>query len=293
MKIIDAHMHYFNIEHFHEIAQAAGHENTAACWQQICQDNGIIFSVAMGNTFYTTSRYGGIVPRLVDLAAPFNEDQYNQPNDVGYCLGVQSDLITPELVEKTALEFEYYLKQPQCLGIKLYPGYNSVYVNDPRHWPLFELAKAYHVPIVIHTGDTSRPGAHLKYSHPLTIDDAAADFPETSFVMAHCGCPWFMDAAEVAAKNENVAIDLSGLMEGCPKLEQIFQEQAGFIQYLKTWLNFLNRYDKVMYGSDWPLVNIPTYIEFTKHIIPEKHWDKFYYQNALRLFRRINNLIKL
>lgn len=292
MKIIDAHMHYFNIEHFDLVAQNSRSENTAQCWKRICQENNIVFAIAMGNTFYTTSRFGGITPRLIDLAAPFNEEEYNQPSDIGYCLGVQSELITPDLVEKTAQEFEFYLKKPQCLGIKLYPGYNSVYVDDPRHWPLFELAKAYKVPVVIHTGDTSRAGAHLKYSHPLTVDDAAADFPETQFVMAHCGCPWFLDAAEVAAKNENVAIDLSGILEGCPDLEQIFQEQAGFLQYLRTWLNYMGRYDKIMYGSDWPLVNIPTYIEFTKRIIPEKHWESFYYDNALRIFNRISALIE-
>ena len=34
MKIIDAHMHYFNVEGFVEVAKRAGYENTAACWQQ-------------------------------------------------------------------------------------------------------------------------------------------------------------------------------------------------------------------------------------------------------------------
>ena len=35
MKIIDAHMHYYDIDKFYEVAENAGHENTAACWQQI------------------------------------------------------------------------------------------------------------------------------------------------------------------------------------------------------------------------------------------------------------------
>ena len=39
MKIIDAHMHYYDIDKFYEVAENAGHENTAACWQQICQEN--------------------------------------------------------------------------------------------------------------------------------------------------------------------------------------------------------------------------------------------------------------
>lgn len=42
MKIIDAHMHYYDIDKFYEVAENAGHENTAACWRQICQENNIV-----------------------------------------------------------------------------------------------------------------------------------------------------------------------------------------------------------------------------------------------------------
>ena len=59
MKIIDAHMHYYNVDGFVQVAANAGYENTAACWQKICEENNIAFSVAMGNTMYTSSRYGG------------------------------------------------------------------------------------------------------------------------------------------------------------------------------------------------------------------------------------------
>ena len=54
----------------------------------------------------------------------------------------------------------------------------------------------------------------LKYSQPLIIDEVAVDFPKVKFVIAHCGTPWVADAVEVVAKNKNVYMDLSGLMEG-------------------------------------------------------------------------------
>lgn len=293
--IIDAHFHYFNIDGFVQVAKNAGHRNTAECWQDICRQNNIVFGVAMGNSYDATVRYGGVAPRLIDLKGPFNEECFNQDENVGYCLGVMSESITMDNAEPTAQEFEYYLKKPvkdsHCLGIKLYPGYNSVYVNDKRHWPLFELAKAYDVPVVIHTGDTSWPQAHLKYSHPLTVDDAAADFPGTQFVIAHCGCPWFMDACEVAGKNANVAIDLSGLVAGKPKPVPLFLGNAGFFESLRTWLNYFGDYSRVMYGSDWPLVNIPIYIQTMAHVIPDKHYEKFFYGNALRIFKRIKEII--
>ena len=291
--IIDAHFHYFNIDGFKEVAKAAGYENTAACWRSICERYNIVFAVAMGNTHDASVRYGGVAPRLIDLAGPFDEEHYNQDPRVGYCLGLDSEQLTEALAEKTALEFEYYLKQENshCLGIKLYPGYNAVYVNDKRHWPLFELAKAYEVPVVIHTGDTSWPQAHLKYSHPLTVDDAAADFPETSFVIAHCGCPWFMDACEVAAKNANVSIDLSGLICGQPKPLQLYETHAGFLQMLRTALLYMGDFSRVMYGSDWPLPNIGIYLEAMSHIVPAAYHEQFFYSNALRIFKRIPPLL--
>lgn len=291
MKIIDAHMHYYNKEGFVQVAANAGYENTADCWQRICEENNIAFAVAMGNTTYTSSRYGGVPPRLIDLAAPFDEENYNQPANMGYCMGVQSELINEKNAEATAREFEHYIGQPHCLGIKLYPGYESVYVNDKRHWPLFELARAYHVPVVIHTGDTARPDGLLKYSHPLTVDEAAVNFPDVTFVIAHCGCPWIVDAAEVAAKNANVCIDLSGLLEGRPKLLPVLEQQAGFWRQLHTWLAYIGDYSKVMYGSDWPLVNIPLYLRMISYVIPDKQCEAVFYGNALRIFNKIGALL--
>ncbi|MCQ2358795.1 MAG: amidohydrolase family protein [Phascolarctobacterium sp.] len=294
--IIDAHFHYFNIDGFVNVAANAGYVNTNACWQEICKQNNIIMSIAMGNTHDATIRYGGIAPRLINLARPFDEENFNQDANVCYCLGVDSELITPDKIEATAQEFEFYLKQDpiksHCVGIKLYPGYNSVYVNDKRHWPLFELAKAYDVPVVIHTGDTSWPHAHLKYSHPLTVDDAAADFPDVQFVIAHCGCPWFQDACEVAAKNANVAIDLSGLVAGKPKPVHLFLRNAGFFDNLRTWLNYMGDYSRVMYGSDWPLVNIPLYIQTMAHVVPAEYHEQFFYKNALRIFKKMNGVLE-
>ncbi len=292
MKIIDAHMHYFNVDGFKEVAAHAGYENTSACWQQICDDNNIVFSVAMGNTEDVPSRFGGISPRLIDLNAPFDDVVYSQPANIGYCLGVKSELITLENAEKTAMEFEYYAKKPQCVGIKIYPGYRPVYVYDKRHWPLFELARAYDLPVAVHTGDTASSDARLRYAHPLTVDEAAVDFPDVKFVICHCGNPWFADATEVAAKNPNVYIDLSGLLEGIPGAG-FYDRQKAYFDYLSMWLNYMGRWDKIMYGSDWPLVNISDYIAILSRVVPEEHHEKFFYDNALHVYGRIKNLLSL
>ena len=257
MKIIDAHMHYYDIDKFYEVAENAGHENTAACWQQICQENNIVFAVAMGNSEDAPSRYGGS---------------------------------TLANAEKTAQEFEHYLSDPHCLGIKFYPGYRPVFIYDERHYPLFELARHYNVPVAVHTGDTATPAAKLRYAHPLTVDEVAADFPDVQFVICHCGNPWLLDATEVATKNDNVAVDLSGLLEGIPG-PHFYRQNQGYFDYLGMWLRYMNRWDKLMYGSDWPLINIPDYIAIMRQLIPEEHQEAFFYSNALRVYSRIQKIL--
>lgn len=295
MRIIDAHMHYFKAEGFDELARLAGHENSRGGWQKICEDNEIAFSVAMGNSYEAESRFGGITPRLIDLGsggAPFSPEPYNQAENVGYCLGVQSEEITAENAEKTAMEFEYYLQRdPHCLGIKFYMGYQNVYLHDARHEPLFELAEAYGVPCAMHSGETANHHGRLRYAHPLTVDEAAASHPEVKFVICHVGNPWIPDAIEVAAKNENVYLDFSGLWEHhlTPEREENLK---GFRQYIRMWLEYQEIWHKIMYGSDWPLINIQDNIRDLGMIVPEKYWNNFYYENALQVYSRIGALLK-
>ena len=70
MKIIDAHMHFFRYAGFDQVARAAGHENTVENYLQACRENNVVLSVAMGNAPLGPSRFGGVVPRVPDLAGP-------------------------------------------------------------------------------------------------------------------------------------------------------------------------------------------------------------------------------
>lgn len=291
MKIIDAHIHFWQTEKFEMVAKMAGHQNTKEDYLEICRRNNIVFSVAMGNTDYEKPLFGGTTPRVIDLAAPFDLAHYNQPPSIGYCAGVKSDDLNAGNAVTTALEFERYLQTPQCLGIKIYAGYNHVYVYDPLHYPLMELAEQYGVPVVIHTGDTATPTALLKYAHPLTVDEIAVKFPRVKFVIAHTGNPWLLDAIEVAAKNENVYVELSGLAAGDIRFASFYKAQKAYFDYLRMWLDYLDRYDRVLYGSDWPLVNIDNYILVLQQVIEEKHHQAVFHDNALNVYSKIKNLL--
>ncbi|MBR5283802.1 MAG: amidohydrolase family protein, partial [Clostridia bacterium] len=45
-----------------------------------------------------------------------------------------------------------------------------------------------------------------------------------------------------------------------------------------------NAFDRLMYGTDWPLVNMAEYIDFVSRLIPERHWEDVFYNNAARIY---------
>ena len=290
MNIIDAHIHFTDAPHFHQNALLADHKNNHNHLEKAMKKENIVFAIAMGVTGREESRFSGEAMGI-DLAGELDLDHYNQPAQICYCCGIHSEAITRQMLRESLDSVEKHLKTKQCVGIKFYPGYNHVYLADERHEPYFELAQYYDVPVVVHTGDTARADALVKYSHPLTVDEAAVRHPHVHFVMAHYGNPWVVDASEVAKKNENVFLDLSGLAQGNFELNWFMDTFGGYVQHLRTWLAYLNSYEKVMYGSDWPLVNLNAYIKLMQEIVPETYHDAVFYNNAQAVFPKIKPLI--
>ncbi len=159
----------------------------------------------------------------------------------------------------------------------------SYYVWDPVYDPIYELAGRYDKPVAIHTGETAGPNARLKYSHPLTLDEAAVKHPKVQLVMCHFGNPWLNDAAAVLSKNPNVAADLSGLLEGKVQVAKLLEEKKGYVDQLKTWLGYVD-YRRIMFGTDWPLANLEDYIAFVTALTPEKYRERVFWKNAAEIY---------
>lgn len=268
MKIIDAHLHLFsNTDEIQALTRGVGHENSIGHLRHTYQELEMVHGVVMGN-------------RSLDPA------HHAYPKDLfHYCIGLDSFVTKdgfgadfPDLVEEN-------LKRENCCGIKLYPGYSRVWLTDPVYDPIYDLAQRYDKPVAVHMGLTNGSRAHLKYSHPLILDEVAADHRKTRFVMCHFGNPFLEAAAAVLEKNPNVATDLSGLLEGRVDLNAYFQERAGYVGLLQTWLNYIGCWDRVMYGTDWPIVNLGEYIQYIARIVPERHHPAVFFDNANEIYR--------
>ena len=270
MKIIDAHLHIFPSEPGTDaMAEAVGHVNSVDHLRQVYGELGMVHGVVMGNR---------------SLEVGF----HHYPRDLfHYCVGLDSLVLGrgETIPEDLPDQVEAHLKREECCGVKLYPGYNKIWLTDPIYDPIYRLAEKYDKPVAVHMGLTAYSRAYLKYSHPLALDEAAADHRRTQFVMCHFGNPFLQEAAAVLEKNRNVSTDLSGLLEGRVDLDVYFRERAGYAELLRTWLNYLGCWDRVMYGTDWPIVNLGEYIGYIQRIVPERYWEPVFYDNANRIYR--------
>lgn len=282
-RIIDCHMHFSARGIFDKTAENIGVKCTLDELEKQFEKNNIVLSIGMGVD--KSGEYPNTNPQII------YHGEKNFPPFMMQCLGVDTSVITKENIGDVLARFEAKLDEETTAGIKIYTGYQPFYATDDIYKPFYKLAQKYNVPVVFHMGDTANSMGRLKYSHPLIVDDVAVDFPRVKFVIAHCGTPWVADAVEVAAKNKNVYIDLSGLMEGKFAAKEQIEHFKPYLDVFRTWFNYLGNYKKLMYGSDWPLVDFASYIEVIKSIVPQSAYEDVFYNNAVRVFDRIPNYL--
>lgn len=178
-------------------------------------------------------------------------------------------------------ELREYLKSGIVRGLKFYPGYEPFYPNDPEMRPAVELAEEFDVPLMVHSGDTFSPQGRIKFSHPLHVDELAVDHPRLKIVVCHLGNPWLRDCMEVVYKNANVYADISGLVLGdfSDRFELYMRRQ------LQDMLLFGVEPSKVLYGTDWPIASMESYLKFVDELaIPEEDRRRILWDNAAGLF---------
>ncbi|MEK3853493.1 amidohydrolase family protein [Cytobacillus sp. FSL H8-0458] len=279
MKVIDAHIHFSDIKSFHHTADKLSFvDYSYNGHQKEFQNANVVLSIAMGLTETDNMGfpdYESRTPMGIDL-----EDKV--PANIVYCAG-----INPYDLNEGALErLEEDLQKPAVVGIKIYLGYYPFYAYDEVYEPVYALAEKYGVPVVFHTGDTYSERGLLKYSHPLSIDEVAVKHRNINFIMAHFGDPWTLTGAEIIYKNQNVYADLSGIIVGTE--EELKKRSDGrFLDHLRHALVFADSYDKLLFGTDWPLAPVGPYIEFIKEFIPEEFHEDVFYNTAIKVFPKI------
>lgn len=262
--IIDVHTHLNN---YHEDKILPLQESLDRLLKTM-EENKVDYSLIL--TSYKVNEHRPSVKQVVEAI-------HNIPN-----LATVAGISYLNYKERDLREMADYLRSGEIKAFKLYPGYEPFYPHDRRLQVIYELAVEFDIPVMFHSGDTYTPKGKIRYSHPLHIDDVAVDFPDLKIVICHVGNPWIRDCMEVVYKNKNVYADFSGLVLGdfSDKFERYMKEQ------LEEMILYAGEPEYLLYGTDWPISTMRSYINFMKQLdLPDDKKELIYWKNAARLFK--------
>jgi uncharacterized protein len=127
-----------------------------------------------------------------------------------------------------------------AVALKIHPVHAGVAANDRSLYPAYEMCQAAGIPVVVHCGTSTFPGASNSFADPVLLDDVLRDFRRLDVVLAHGGRGWWYDAAAfMALSNERVWIELSGLPPS--RLREYYARH--------NWARLTRR---MIFGTDWP-----------------------------------------
>jgi predicted TIM-barrel fold metal-dependent hydrolase len=167
------------------------------------------------------------VEDLLPLAA-------HNPDRVRFAANVNPHLHFP-VADEVARQLEL-----GAVALKVHPVHGGFAANDRAMYPAYEVCRAAGVPVVVHCGTSTFPGALNQYADPILLDDVLRDFPGLDLVLAHGGRGWWYDAAAfLALTNARVWIELSGLPPS--RLQTYYARHS--------WARLTRR---MIFGTDWP-----------------------------------------
>ena len=273
MPIIDCHVHlnrYDKIES--QAKEITSLENRLDALLQSMNNNDVDYSIVISSYKVDVNRPS--TSQIIDLVHK-NE---NLRKRIGIVTGFTIDNHTYEDLK----QYRTWLKDRLIIGIKLYCGYEHHYPYDERYQKVYDICMEYEVPVMIHTGDAYSTTAKLRYAHPLNIDDIAVDNPDLRIVMCHLGNPWITDCQEVLYKNSNVYSDISGLVVGDFRLSTATR----YVSKINELLNYVGKPHRLLYGSDWPISNMGSYLTFVRKLeLDEDSYDLMMSRNTKYIFK--------
>ena len=186
--------------------------------------------------------------------------------------------VDPWKGEAAIREAEHAIEDLGLIGFHFHPICGDFSVDDPRLRPLFEKIDELGVPVLIDVGTTGMGagspgglGRRLRGSHPLAIDDLAAQFPQLKIIAAHPGWPWTDEVLMICLHKGNVFWETSGWGP------EYFPEslKRDIPRRLK---------DKIMFGSDYPsLMHGRLFDSWAKLGYSDEVMERVFHLNAERI----------
>jgi predicted TIM-barrel fold metal-dependent hydrolase len=153
-------------------------------------------------------------------------------------------------------------------GVKLHPDFQGVKIDDDRCMKIYELCQG-RLPVLFHTGDK-----RYNFSNPDNVLPVLKAFPNLTVIGAHFGGYSVWEEAERKLEGiKNFYVDCSSAMAFL-SVEKTRELVRGFGA------------DHVVFGTDFPMWNIPTEVaRFEALGLTDEEKQKIYYKNACSLFK--------
>jgi uncharacterized protein len=270
MPILDCHVHLNNYNELSKSKKILSLEERVNALLESMYNNDIDYSIIL-------SSY------KVDINRPSTHQIIDATKKYIDKLGVVAGFSIDNHTNEDLGNYRQWFKDGYIKGIKIYCGYEHYYPYDERYQRAYDMCIEYGRPLMVHTGDTLSSTAKIRYSHPLNIDDVAVDNPELNIIMCHLGNPWIIDCQEILYKNRNVYADISGLFVG----EFTLTAETHYMRKIKELLNYVGAQHHLLYGSDWPISSMISYLSFVQKL------DLNQESNDLLMFRNAESIFKL
>jgi hypothetical protein len=134
-------------------------------------------------------------------------------------------------------------REHSIAGVKLWTP-AGVFPDDRSAYKVYAKCAELDLPVVIHTGQEIAP-LRSECTRPILVDQAANDFPEVTFVLAHAGMAWVAEAAEMAWHHPNIYLDIAYWQA------KYLRSPEKFTRELRELISTAGP-DRVMFGTDWP-----------------------------------------
>jgi uncharacterized protein len=156
-------------------------------------------------------------------------------------------------------------------GVKFQPEFQGFYIDDEKVFPVYERCTRLKLPVLFHCGE-ELSGTMLVRSSPERVSAVHARFREMPLIAAHYGGFRMWEGVKKHLLGKDVYFDTAFFFSFLPAGEIVSMIAA-------------HRPEKILFGTDFPLVDQSDDISFLKGLagIPERLKQAIFADNAVRL----------
>lgn len=173
--------------------------------------------------------------------------------------------------------------------VKIWPGHGYS-PDDPMIYPVWDVLHELKMGVILHSGSLGNrenmplkhirsSGFNAKFGQPFLLDQPARFFPDLTFIIAHAGYPWTLEALEMSFMFKNIYLDFS-----C----QLGLAAYDLIGHLRpdrlAW-------ERILFGSDTAGVASACVEQWTRRMAKpffKPHKEDFFYNNARNLLGKLD-----